>query len=106
MSVMGRASWDEWISEYAQGHQHPMNRLMHTIGIPMIALSIIGVPFAFVVPGLWALLVTLFVVVDPVGLAPTFLAVTQGLSEKQRRIKKLVEEGYVYWEEFHFTDAG
>jgi multiple antibiotic resistance protein len=29
--------------------------------------------------------VTLFVVVDPVGLAPTFLAVTQGLSEKQRR---------------------
>ena len=62
MSVMGRASWDEWISEYAQGHQHPMNRLMHTIGIPMIALSIIGVPFAFVVPGLWALLVTLFVV--------------------------------------------
>jgi multiple antibiotic resistance protein len=30
-------------------------------------------------------LVTLLVVVDPVGLAPTFLAVTQELSEKQRR---------------------
>jgi multiple antibiotic resistance protein len=30
-------------------------------------------------------LVTLFVVVDPIGLAPTFLAVTEGLSEKLRR---------------------
>ncbi|MEW6449797.1 MAG: MarC family protein [Pseudomonadota bacterium] len=30
-------------------------------------------------------LVTLFVVVDPVGLVPAFLAVTEGLSEKQRR---------------------
>jgi multiple antibiotic resistance protein len=30
-------------------------------------------------------LVTLLVVVDPVGLAPTFLAVTDGLSAKQRR---------------------
>ena len=61
MSVMGRASWDEWVSEYAKSHQHPINRVTHTLGIPMIALSIIGAPFAFVVPGLWALLVTLFV---------------------------------------------
>ena len=30
-------------------------------------------------------LVTLLVVVDPIGLAPTFLAVTEGLSGRQRR---------------------
>jgi multiple antibiotic resistance protein len=30
-------------------------------------------------------LVTLFVVVDPIGLAPTFLAVTEGLSARYRR---------------------
>ncbi|GAB4455990.1 MAG: hypothetical protein OHK0029_13110 [Armatimonadaceae bacterium] len=26
------------------------------------------------------------------------------LSEKQRHIKTLIEEGHVYWEEFHFTE--
>lgn len=31
---------------------------------------------------------------------------TSRLSEKQRRIKRLVEEGHVYWEEFRFTDDG
>ena len=30
-------------------------------------------------------LVTLFVVVDPIGLAPTFLAVTEGLPRRARR---------------------
>ena len=30
----------EWVAEYAAGHQHPINRLMHSWGIPMIAVSI------------------------------------------------------------------
>lgn len=34
-----------------------------------------------------------------------FKANKSRLSENQKRIKKLVEEGYVYWEEFHFTNA-
>lgn len=33
-----------------------------------------------------------------------FKANRSQLSEVQRRVKRLVEEGYVYWEEFHFTD--
>ena len=33
-----------------------------------------------------------------------FKANKSRLSEKQRRLKKLVEEGKVYWDEFHFTD--
>ena len=33
-------------------------------------------------------LVTLFVVVDPIGLAPTFLAVTEGLSDNHRRQRR------------------
>jgi len=28
---------DDWIARYATSHRHPVNRLLHTIGIPMIA---------------------------------------------------------------------
>ncbi|MBA3352188.1 MAG: DUF962 domain-containing protein, partial [Blastocatellia bacterium] len=37
--MMGGRSWDEWIEEYAEGHKHPVNRITHSIGIPMIAVS-------------------------------------------------------------------
>ena|SRR6266850_3622834 len=33
-------SWDEWIHEYSHSHQHPINRVCHMIGIPLIAASI------------------------------------------------------------------
>jgi predicted Holliday junction resolvase-like endonuclease len=33
-----------------------------------------------------------------------FKANRSRLSENQKRIKRLVEEGEVYWDEFHFTD--
>lgn len=62
MAVMGRASWSEWIDEYETGHRHPVNRACHTVGIPMIAVSIVllvGVPF---IPGFWKVPVALFAV--------------------------------------------
>lgn len=31
----------DWVGEYAQSHTHPTNRLLHSFGIPMIALSVI-----------------------------------------------------------------
>jgi uncharacterized membrane protein YGL010W len=31
----------DWIAEYSQSHQHPVNRACHSIGIPMIAISIV-----------------------------------------------------------------
>ena len=52
MSVMGRESWDAWVTEYAQSHVHPINRFCHTVGIPMIALSIALVLPAIFVPAL------------------------------------------------------
>ncbi len=60
--MLGGRSWNDWIAEYAESHQHPVNRLCHTIGIPLIAASI---PVALLSPfikGLWVLPVAMFVI--------------------------------------------
>ena len=62
MALMSTRGWDEWITEYARSHQHPANRLCHTIGIPMIAASGLVLLATLAVPGLWKLAVALFVV--------------------------------------------
>ena len=31
---------EQWVAEYAESHQHPLNRLLHTYGIPTIVVSI------------------------------------------------------------------
>ena len=57
----------DWIAEYAQSHQHPVNRACHTIGIPMIAVSIpLAIAGAFVAApvstGVWMVAAGLFVI--------------------------------------------
>jgi uncharacterized membrane protein YGL010W len=51
----------EWIAEYSKSHQHPINRVCHTIGIPMIALAVLLVLPALVIPGVWQVALALFV---------------------------------------------
>ena len=58
MALMSTRSWNDWIAEYALSHQHPVNRFCHSIGIPMIALSIVLTPLLFV--GYWPVPVLLF----------------------------------------------
>ena len=60
--MMGHRTSEEWIAEYATSHQHPINRICHTFGIPMIALSILLVPVAWVGVLDWWLPAGLFVV--------------------------------------------
>ena len=40
LGMLGGRSWDSWIAEYSESHQHPLNRLTHTFGIPIILLSL------------------------------------------------------------------
>ena len=39
--MLGNRSWDDWIAQYSTSHQHPVNRVCHTIGIPLMVLSLI-----------------------------------------------------------------
>jgi uncharacterized membrane protein YGL010W len=38
--MLAGRTWESWIAEYSQSHQHPLNRLTHTFGIPLIILSL------------------------------------------------------------------
>jgi uncharacterized membrane protein YGL010W len=62
MALFGPRSWDEWVAEYALSHQHPINRWCHTIGIPMIVLSLVVFVAALAIPALWKVALALFVV--------------------------------------------
>ena len=55
-------TWDEWIRQYAESHQHPVNRVCHTIGIPLIAAAIPLFVLGFIASGLWLLALLMFVV--------------------------------------------
>jgi uncharacterized membrane protein YGL010W len=59
--MLGGKSWDEWIKQYSGSHQHPVNRLCHTFGIPLIALSVPLFVAAIFIRGLWPLPLALFV---------------------------------------------
>jgi uncharacterized membrane protein YGL010W len=60
--MLGNRPWSEWIARYSESHQHPFNRFCHTIGIPLIVLSIPLLLGAIFVEGLWPVAVGLFVV--------------------------------------------
>src|SRR2546426_12082125 len=53
---------EEWIAEYATSHTHPVNRACHTVGIPMIAVSVVLAIAGFAAHGVWCWALALFVV--------------------------------------------
>jgi hypothetical protein len=58
--MLGTRTRNEWIAQYESSHQHPLNRLCHNIGIPVIALSILIAPAVLILPDWWPVPVTLF----------------------------------------------
>ena len=59
--MLGNRPMHEWIDQYGRSHQHPVNRFCHTLGIPLIALSIPLLVAALFVQGLWVWALSLFV---------------------------------------------
>ena len=62
MALMSTRTWDQWIREDGARHEHPGNRRCHTLGIPMIALSVPLFAATIFWRALWPAPVTLFVV--------------------------------------------
>ena len=52
---------DRWIERYAASHTNPVNRLCHTLGIPLIALSVPLFAASPFVSGLWRVPTAFFV---------------------------------------------
>ena len=52
--MLGNRSWEQWIARYEHSHQHPVNRACHTLGIPIIVVSLPLLAAGLVWPGvLW-----------------------------------------------------
>jgi uncharacterized membrane protein YGL010W len=60
--MLGGKSWEDWVGQYGHSHQHPFNRLCHTVGIPLIVLSLPLLLVAVWVEGLWPFALGVFVV--------------------------------------------
>lgn len=59
--MMSGKTWGERLGRYEKSHQHPVNRLCHLVGIPLIALSVplfIVIPF---IPDFWPVPAILFI---------------------------------------------
>ena len=59
--MLGGKPWGHWIQQYAVSHEHPVNRLCHLVGIPLIAISLplfAAVPF---IAGFWQVPTAMFV---------------------------------------------
>ena len=52
---------EEWIAQYAGSHRHPLNRFLHTIGIPMIVLSLALLVASIFFPTLFRYAAALFI---------------------------------------------
>ena len=60
--MLGDRTPEQWIDQYGRSHQHPINRVCHTIGIPLIVLSLPLFAVALVVPRWWPIPTALFVI--------------------------------------------
>jgi uncharacterized membrane protein YGL010W len=60
-STLGGHTREQWIARYSRSHQHPVNRLCHTLGIPIILLSLALFVLTLLLHRLWTLALGLFV---------------------------------------------
>ncbi len=60
MDMLGDRTNEQWIAQYAGSHQHPVNRLCHTLGIPVILISLALFLGSIFIHRLWLYALVLF----------------------------------------------
>jgi uncharacterized membrane protein YGL010W len=60
--MLGNRSNEQWIEQYSSSHQNRINRFCHTVGIPMIAISLPLAVGGFWMRSLWYAAAALFLV--------------------------------------------
>ena len=59
--MLGGRSSEQWIAQYASSHTHPVNRFCHSLGIPLIVVSLALAVAAIFFHPLWMFAAGLFV---------------------------------------------
>jgi len=59
-AMLGGRTNEQWIAQYASSHQHPVNRICHTLGIPAILISLGLLLISIFVHRLWFYALALF----------------------------------------------
>jgi uncharacterized membrane protein YGL010W len=62
--MLGNRTSEQWVEQYATSHQHPVNRLFHTFGIPtiLVSIAVFVAGFFFHPHRLWWIALALFVI--------------------------------------------
>jgi uncharacterized membrane protein YGL010W len=60
--MLGNRTSEQWITQYSRSHQHPVNRLCHTYGIPTILVSVAVFLASFFFHRLWLYALGLFLI--------------------------------------------
>jgi uncharacterized membrane protein YGL010W len=60
--MLGNRSSAQWIAQYSSSHQHPVNRICHTLGSPLILISVAMFAVSIFIHRLWPYALALFVI--------------------------------------------
>ncbi len=60
-AMLGNRTNEQWIAQYASSHQHRVNRACHTLGIPLILISVVLFVASIFIHRLWAYALVLFI---------------------------------------------
>nr|AQQ74916.1 hypothetical protein [uncultured bacterium] len=60
--MLGDKPMEAWVAQYERSHQHPANRFCHTLGIPLVAGSILLFIVSIFIAGLWPVALGMFIV--------------------------------------------